>query len=119
MVVAEVPDEEPVTTILNGPRELNGEAERNNAVVHVSVQVGEENCAVTPGGSADVVNETRAADPESRVAEMSTHADCPCTIKLDDKAADREKAEAGGATGGATGGGATGGTITAAAVVKV
>jgi len=92
VVVAEVPDEEPVTTMSYVPTGLDQEVERVIAVVHVSVQLGEEKLAVTPAGSADVVNDTAAAAPESRVAVMLSDADCPCASELDDEVADREKA---------------------------
>jgi len=92
VVVAEVPDEEPVTTILYVPAGLDEEVEMVRAVVHVSVQLGEENVAVTPTGSVDVVKDTVAADPESSVAVILSDADCPSTTEVDDEAADREKA---------------------------
>lgn len=91
VVVAEGPDEEPVTIMLYVPTGLDEEVERVIAVVQVGVQLGEENVAVTPAGSADVVNDTRAAAPDSRVAVMLSDADCPCTTESDDEAADSSK----------------------------
>jgi hypothetical protein len=101
MVKAIVADEvlpEPVAvmTTLELPAVALAEAENVRVVLQVTVQLAEENKAVTPAGKADAVNDTAVALPEVSVAVMTSADDAPCATDRLELAADTEKVVDGG-----------------------
>jgi len=100
-IVADATEPEPVAvmTMLELPAVAAAEAESVRVVLQVTVQLPEENEAVTPAGKADVAKETAVGLPETSVVVMSSAPDAPrATCRLGD-AADTEKLV--GTTGGA------------------
>jgi hypothetical protein len=95
---AEVPAPVAVMTTLEVPAPAVAEAESVRVVLHVTVQLVEENEAVTPAGKADVVKFTAAGLPEVNVAVMTSVVDTPCPTDRLDEAAETEKVVGGGAT---------------------
>jgi hypothetical protein len=73
------------------PVDVAVDAKRVNAVLHVAVQVVEENEAVTPAGNDEAVNDTAAGLPVSSVAVTVSDVDCPCATDTLGEAAVREK----------------------------
>jgi hypothetical protein len=80
LVVAEVPAPVPVTTRVYTPVGVVGAAASVNVVLQVTVQLEEENPAVTPAGREEIANETPTGLPVSRFAVMPSCPDWPCTI---------------------------------------
>jgi hypothetical protein len=88
-----------VTTTLELPAVAVAEAESVRVVLQVTVQLVEENEAVTPAGKPAALNETAVALPEVSVAVMTSAADAPWAIVTPGEAADTEKAVGGGGGG--------------------
>jgi len=107
MVADEVlPEPVAVTTTLELPAVALAEAENVRVVLQVTVQLVEENKAVTPVGKADAVNDTAVALPEVSVAVMRSAEDAPGPTDRLEEAADNEKVVGGGGGGGGGGGAA-------------
>ena len=96
---AEVPPPVAVMTMLELPGVAVAEAESVKVVLQVTVQLVEENEAVTPAGKADVVKDTAVALPETSLAVIISAADAPCPIDRLGEAADTEMVLCGGACG--------------------
>jgi len=56
-------------------------ADSVSVVLHVAVQVVEENAAVTPAGREEAPNETETALPVTKVAVMPSVTELPCTTE--------------------------------------
>jgi len=95
---AEVPPPVAVMTMLELPGVAVAEAESVKVVLQVTVQLVEENEAVTPVGKADVVKDTAVALPETSLAVMISAADPPCPTDRLGEAADTEMVVGGGGT---------------------
>jgi len=95
---AEVPPPVAVMTTLELPGVAVAEADRVRVVLQVTVQLVEENEAVTPVGKADVVKDTAVALPETSLAVMISAADAPCPTDRLGEAADTEMVVGGGGT---------------------
>ena len=59
-------------------------------VLHVTVQLEEENDALTPAGRRLAANDTDTAPPVTRLALTPSAAAFPCTTERDGEAADNE-----------------------------
>jgi len=66
------------------------EADSVIVVLHVAVQLAEENDAVTPDGSEEAENDTDTALPVSKVALTPSVVEFPWTTEAVGDAADRE-----------------------------
>jgi len=85
---AEVPPPVPVMPTLYVPVDALVDAEKVKVVLHVAMQVEEENEAVTPAGNDDAANDTAMGLPVTSVAVTVLVVDCPCaTFRLGDEAA--------------------------------
>ena len=74
------------------------EADSVMVVLHVAVQLEEENAAVTPDGSEEAANDTETALPANRVAVMPSVTEFPCTTEtVGDEAAREMLDDTGGA----------------------
>lgn len=85
----------PVRPTLYVPGDAAVDAESVNCVLHVAVQVAEENVAVTPTGKDVAANVTAAGLPVSSDAVMVSEVDCASTTDKLDDAGDNEKLVAG------------------------
>ena len=80
----------PETTILYEPAGAAVEVESVRVVLHVAVQLEDENATVTPDGNEAAENDTETGFPVRRVAVIPSVADLPCISESVELAVDSE-----------------------------